>query len=144
MKTTLQYLADKEYESVNEHGNRIKIDMYAGEEKSHQSPMELVLSAIAACAAVDIVEILKKKRKTVEDMNIQTEGTRRQDPPRYFTDVHVHVSLVSPDTDEETLRKVVALTLEKYCSVASTIDGKAKITHSVTVASEKKLSHADS
>jgi putative redox protein len=144
MKTTLRYIADKEYQSVNEHGNAVDIDMYIGDEKSHQSPMELLLSAVSACAAVDVIEILKKKRKTVEDLKITAEGNRNPVPPRYFTDVTLHFSLVSPDTDEETLEKVVALTIEKYCSVASTIDGRTKITHTVSVLKQKEGLHANS
>ena len=144
MKTILRYVADKEYQSVNEHGNTLDIDMYSGNEKSHQSPMEMLLSAVSACAAVDVVEILKKKRKTVEDLIISAEGNRNPVPPRYFTDVTLHFSLVSPDTDEDTLEKVVALTIEKYCSVASTIDGRTKISHTVTILKEKEGLHANS
>ncbi|MGB3179831.1 MAG: OsmC family protein [Cyclobacteriaceae bacterium] len=143
MKTRLHYIADKEYQSVNEHGNTLSIDMYNGKEKAHQSPMELLLSAVTACAAVDVVEILKKKRKTIDDLRVSAEGNRNPEPPRYFTDVALHFTLVSPDTDKETLEKVVALTIDKYCSVASTIDGKANLSYSVEIVKKEEL-HAGS
>ena len=44
--------------------------------------MELVLSALTSCSAVDIVNILKKKRKTVNDLVIQAEGVRREQTPQ--------------------------------------------------------------
>jgi putative redox protein len=59
---TLRMKADYEYESVNATGNTVNIDMYNGPEKMHQSPMELLLSGLASCSAVDAVLMMKKKR----------------------------------------------------------------------------------
>ena len=61
-----KYISDHVYESTNENGDSIKIDMRPLDEKQGLSPMELVLSAVAGCAAVDIVSMLKKKRKRLK------------------------------------------------------------------------------
>lgn len=61
MQLITRYLADNEFEAINESGNRLPIDMHAPADKQHFSPMQLLLAATGACAAVDIVEILKKK-----------------------------------------------------------------------------------
>ncbi|MFA0960713.1 OsmC family protein [Roseivirga sp. BDSF3-8] len=122
----------------------MKIDMRSAPEKSGHSPMELLLSAISACAAVDIVEILKKKRKTVEDLIISAEGDRNAEPPRYYTAVRLHFTLVSPDTDAETLKKVVALGVDKYCSVASSINKTTNISYTTEVLREKVGLNANS
>ncbi|MGI9544808.1 MAG: OsmC family protein [Cyclobacteriaceae bacterium] len=132
-RTTTRYISEYEYEATNPSGNTVKIDMYPEDEKKAQSPMDLLLSAAAACAAVDVVGMLKKKRKTVTDLTIETVGQRNETHPRYFTHIHLQFKLVSPDTSPEELAKVVHLAVNKYCSVASTLKGVAEITHESTV-----------
>lgn len=133
MQLITRYLADQEFEAVNESGNRLPIDMHAPEDKKHFSPMQLLLAATGACAAVDIVEILKKKRKTVWDLEIKSEGIRREATPRRFTQISLHFVLYSPDTREEELLKVVHLSVDKYCSVASSLAPDLTINCSVEV-----------
>lgn len=126
-----QMLADEVFEAVNDNGNRVTIDMRAREVKEGQSPVELLLSALAGCAAVDIVLMLKKRRKTIRHFEIITEGTRQETTPRYFTKIHSHYRVTSPDAEESELHKVSALALEKYCSVAASL--KSQLTYSVEV-----------
>jgi putative redox protein len=128
MKTITRMLADEVYEAVNENGNKVIIDSRKVEERQSQSPTEVLLSALAACATVDIVLMLKKRKKTVKEMVIETTGTRRDDAPRFFTAIHCHFILTSPDATEEELSKTAQLALEKYCSVASSL--KSRITSS--------------
>ena len=122
LKTTTKFVDDKEYTSENISGNVVEIDMKDRDEKKHQSPMELMLSAIAACGAVDIVAILKKKRKTVIDFEVQTTGERREEIPKKFIAINCHYVLTSPNTDVVTLEKVCKMGLEKYCSVSSSLN----------------------
>jgi putative redox protein len=124
------YKEEFEYEAFNPQGNTIHIDMYDAEDKKAQSPMELLLSAAASCAAVDVIGMLKKKRKTINDLRVVAEGTRRDQHPKHYTDINLHFVLDSPDTKELDLSKVVALAVDKYCSVAATIRGVANLTYS--------------
>ena len=131
MKITTTMLADEVFEAVNDNGNKVTIDVRKREEKTSQSPVELVLSALAACGAVDIVVMLKKRKKSIQKFSIETEGTRSADTPRYFTKAHCHFIITSPDVTEEELHKSAALALEKYCSVGASL--KAEITFTVQV-----------
>lgn len=134
--TTVTYKAELEYESVNPQGNRVQIDMYAPEKKKFQSPTELLLSATAACSAVDVIQILQKKRKTINSLQVVAQGTRRDQHPKYFTDVLLTFKLSSPDTSDSELAKVVALSVDKYCSVAATIRGVANVRYNSEVVRE--------
>lgn len=131
MKTVTRMITDEVFEAVNENGNRVRIDMRKVEDKQSQSPTELLLSAVAACGAVDIVLMLKKRKKTVNDLVIETSGIRREEAPRYFTSIHCHYILTSPDVQEEEFQKVAQLALDKYCSVASSL--KSKVTFTVAI-----------
>jgi len=128
----IKMIADHEYESVNAYGNTVGIDMYDGEEKKQQSPMELLLSALGSCAVVDAVSMLKKRRKEVQDFTIDVEGTRNDGIPAFYKSIHMHFTLFSSDATEEELAKVVKLSVDKYCSVASSL--KSEITYSTEVA----------
>ncbi|MEB2785947.1 OsmC family protein [Algoriphagus persicinus] len=125
---TVRMKADHEYEAVNTQGNVVQIDMYDPLEKKAQSPMDILLSALGSCASVDAVLMLKKKRKTVTDLIVEVEGVRNEGIPAFFTDIQLKFILISPDAREEEFAKVVALSVEKYCSVASSL--KANITFS--------------
>jgi putative redox protein len=131
MKIITKMVADEIFEAVNDNGNKVSIDMRKREEKASMSPTELVLGALAACGGVDIVVMLKKRKKTIKDFNIETDGTRREEAPRYFTKIHCTYIVTSPDATEEEVQKSAALALEKYCSVASSL--KSEITFSVKV-----------
>ncbi len=131
MKIITRMLEDEVYEASNASGHSITIDMREASIKKNQSPVELLLSSLSACGGVDIVLILKKRKKTITDFIIETTGIRKDDAPRRFTDIHCKYIITSPDVSEDELNKVAALSLEKYCSVAATLT--SKITFSVEV-----------
>lgn len=131
MKIVTTMLADEVYESANENNNTLRIDMRSRELKQAQSPPELLLSALAGCAAVDIVVMLKKRKKTIHAFEIITDGTRQETSPKYFTKIHSTYRITSPDVESEELHKVAGLSLEKYCTVAASL--KSELTYSVEV-----------
>lgn len=134
VKIVTRMLGDELYESVNEKENKLRTDMRPAEIKEHLSPVESLLSALAACSAVDIVLMLRKRKKTIDSFTIATEGERREKPPRSFTKIHITFRMVSPDISETELSKVAQLSVEKYCSVADSL--KAKITFGAVVTKE--------
>jgi putative redox protein len=125
MQTTVHWKEDFLYESVTPEGYTMHLDMRETG-KTSQGPMESVLSAVGGCVAVDIVLMLRKKRKTIEAFRVENKATRREKPPRAFTSIHSTYILKSPNTTEEELRKVAALALDKYCSVSSSLNVKVE------------------
>ncbi len=131
MKVELKYKSDKEYVAINESGNEVNIDMLDPENKNHQSPTQLLLSALGACAAVDMVSMVKKRRKTFVDLKAEVTGERREEHPRAFTKIHLHYAITSPDLTEEEAERIVDLATTKYCSVAGSVS--AEQTHSFEI-----------
>jgi len=123
---TVRMKADLEYESRNTQGNLVNIDMYDPAHKQAQSPMDLLLSALGGCASVDAVLMMKKKRREIVDFFVEVEGIRNDGVPAFYTDIDLRFVLVSPNATDEEFAKVVALSVEKYCSVASSL--KSNIT----------------
>lgn len=131
MKSITRMIEDEVYVSTNELGHEVTIDMRKAELKKNQSPVELLLSALGACGAVDITIMLKKRKKTIIEFITQTEGDRRDEHPKSFTKLHCHYKITSPDVTEEELEKIAKLSLDKYCSVADSL--KTVVTLSVEV-----------
>lgn len=120
MKISTKYISDHEYESTNELGNKVFVDM-KDENKTGQSPMELLLSALCGCVAVEVSQMIKKRRKQLNDLTIETTGQRKDEHPKGFTHIHMKFILDSPDAKKEELDKVTKLALDKYCSVAESL-----------------------
>jgi putative redox protein len=128
MKIITRMLEDEVYEAVNEAGHKITMDMREASHKQNQSPPELLLSSLAGCGAVDIVIMLKKRKKTILDFTIETIGVRRDETPRKFLDIHCKYIVTSPDVEAEEFEKFAKLSLEKYCTVAATLNSKITFT----------------
>jgi len=119
---TTTFVDDNEFKSVNEHGNVNNIDMLPVGKKTHMSPMELILSALSACASVDLVEMLKKRRKTVNGLTVEADGVRNDGLPKYFKEITLRFILDSPDAKQEEFEKMGHLAASKYCSVAGSLN----------------------
>jgi putative redox protein len=90
-------------------------------------PSDLLLIAVAACSAVDVVEILEKKRMPLTSLEISSSGEQDQDPPWTFRKVHLHYKISGKGLTEKAVAQAIQLSEEKYCSVAATIRATAQI-----------------
>lgn len=98
-------------------------------------PSELLLVALGACTAVDVVEILAKKRTPLESLEIQVSGEQDSDPPWTFRKINVHYILRGSDLTEKGVAQAIELSEQKYCSVSATVKGKAEICTSFEILS---------
>jgi len=102
-------------------------------EGTGMKPSELLLVAVGACTAVDVVGILEKKRTPLSSLEIEVSGEQDADPPWTFRKVHIHYKLKGNGLRENSVKQAISLSEEKYCSVSSTIKGTAKITTSFEI-----------
>ena len=99
-------------------------------------PSELLLVALGSCTAVDVVEILVKKRTTLTSLEIQVTGEQDIDPPWTFRNFHIQYLLRGKDLTEKAVAQAIQLSEEKYCSVAATVRAIAPITTSFEILPE--------
>lgn len=131
MQIRARMIDDERFQSTSEAGLEITVDTRANGVRTNQNPPELLLSALTACSAVDVVSILKKRKRTISDFEMITSGTRRTEHPKAFTDIHCEYIIHSSDTTEEEVLKAAQLAIEKYCTVAASL--RSTITYSVRV-----------
>lgn len=91
-------------------------------------PSELLLVALCSCTAVDVVEILAKKRLNLTALNISASAEQDSDPPWTFRKIHLKYSLKG-DLTEAAVQQAIELSEGKYCSVAATLRGQAEISY---------------
>jgi putative redox protein len=123
------------FEAQNENGNKVHIDASPdiGGTNQGMRPMQMLLAAMGGCSAIDLVNILKKQKQNLKDIKVTVSGEREKDAvPSLFTDVHAHYKLFG-NIDKDKAEKAVSLAVEKYCSVAKTLESKAKITYSFEI-----------
>ena len=99
-------------------------------------PSELLLVALGSCTAVDVVEILAKKRTTLTSLEIQITGEQDIDPPWTFRSFHIQYILKGKGLTEKEVAQAIQLSDEKYCSVAATVRATAPITTSFEILPE--------
>lgn len=80
------------------------------------SPVDLLLEAVGSCAAIDVVDILRKSRQELQGMAVEVEATRREESPRYVKRLEFRFRIKGP-VDQKKAERAVDLSLEKYCSV---------------------------
>lgn len=96
-------------------------------------PSDLLLISLASCSAHDVVMIMERQRKLITDLYIQVDGKQSSEAPYEFTDIHLHYVVDGEGLTESRVEKAIQLSEERYCSVAATIRGVAKITHSFEI-----------
>lgn len=98
-------------------------------------PMELVLAALGGCSGIDVVTILNKQRQPIADLAVTVDAERETGvEPALFRTIHVHFAVTANgDCDEAKVARAVALSMDKYCSVARLLERTATITHSHAV-----------
>lgn len=101
-------------------------------EQEGLSPMEMTALSVVGCSSIDILTILEKQRQEIDDFSAEIDAERADEPPRVFTDLHMHY-LLSGDLDPDKVRRAIELSLDKYCSVSNMVDQTATITYAFTV-----------
>jgi putative redox protein len=119
----------------NETGNTVHIDASPeiGGTNQGMRPMQMLLAAFGGCSSIDVVNILKKQKQDLRDIKITVTGEREDGAvPSLFVNVHAHFKLFGK-LDKDKAEKAVSLSVDKYCSVAKTLEKTAKVTYSFEI-----------
>ena len=122
---TIRWIKGKQFIGIDSTNHSVVLS--SPDEGIGMKPSELLLVALGSCTAVDVVEILRKRRKPVTSLEIQVSAEQDNDPPWTFRKIHVKYLISGVDITPDDAQKAIDLSEEKYCSVASTLRGKAEI-----------------
>jgi putative redox protein len=122
---TVVWVEKEQFLATMPSGHAIAIDS----DRTHNTapgPMELLLAALGACTATDVVAILAKKRQKLERLEIVVIGERASDIPAVWTKLDLVYRLYGA-LDEKAVRDTIELSESKYCSVAAMLRKTARI-----------------
>jgi putative redox protein len=128
---TVQWIGGKRFVGIDSTNHSVVLS--TADEGVGMKPSELLLVALASCTSVDVVEIMTKKHQPLASLNVQINGEQESDPPWTYRKIHVKYIVSGKNIIEKDLIQAIALSDEKYCSVAATVKGKAEVTSSYEI-----------
>ena len=121
-----------QFEATNEQGNKAEMDgspAIGGENKGVR-PMEMLIMGLGGCSGIDILSILRKQKIEPLEFTMKIDAEREADViPSLFRKIHINFYFKGVDKDKAD--RAIKLSLEKYCSVAKTLEATAEITYSL-------------
>ncbi len=128
-KTITTWKKGHEFEAEHE-GNKIQMD---GSTENGHGPKALLLSALAGCSGIDVVDILTKMKIDFSDLTIEAEADQTDDHPKVFKDIHITYKIKTAHKNEGKIKKAIELSLEKYCGVAAMLKKNSPIDYSILI-----------
>jgi putative redox protein len=95
--------------------------MDSAERPQGPSPVEALLSALGACAGMDVISILRKKRQIVLGYEVVLTGERQAEHPHRFTRIEVVHRVRGRDLSSTAIEEAIRLSDTKYCSVHASL-----------------------
>jgi putative redox protein len=129
--TTVRWVKDKQFVGIDAANHSVVL---SGDDPAQGvKPSQMLLVALAACTAYDVLDIMIKKRQPLTMLEIITTGTNDPKPPWPYRTIHLKYRVSGPEITQKAIDQAVQLSQEKYCSVAATIRGVAEITTEVEI-----------
>ncbi|MFN8285755.1 MAG: OsmC family protein [Chitinophagales bacterium] len=118
----LRWLSGERFD-IQQNGKTLPIDGNSDAAKSEGfKPKALILSSLAGCTAIDVVEILNKMRVPFTEFSIKTIGDLTEDYPKVYHTVHlVYLIRLQNSEDKDKMERAVQLSQEKYCGVSAMV-----------------------
>lgn len=126
---SVRWIEGMEFQAASGSGQRWVIDAApkVGGKNHGPGPMELVLVALAACTAMDVIDILRKKRQEVTGLEVRAEGARAENHPKVYTDIEIIYIVRGKNISSQAVERAIHLSETKYCSVGAMLGKTAKI-----------------
>jgi putative redox protein len=96
----------------------------------------MVLVGLCGCTATDVVSILRKKRQPFTAVEVRAEAERATQPPTVYTSIRL-IYTITGAVSRKAVEDAVALSEEKYCSVAAMLKSTARITTEIRLMGAK-------
>jgi len=114
-----------------------RVHQLDGNSKMAPSPVETLLGALGCCAGADVVDILTKQRTAPRKLEVDVEASRRAEFPRRVMTVEVSFLVEGAGLERPQVERAIALSIEKYCTVAASLAGDIPLHTILTLNGER-------
>lgn len=125
-------------EATNDTGNTIVMDgsESIGGRNAGMRPMQLLLTAVGGCSAIDMISILKKQRQAIQDFSVQVAGDKvKVDDHSVYKNIMITFT-INGAIDPDKALKAAELSFGKYCSVSKALEFSSEIVYSIVLNGE--------
>ncbi len=115
----LTWIGDHRFDAGRPGGvtHRIDADAVTG-----PGPVDTLLNALAACTAVDVVDILAKRRTPARSLEVDVEGARGASTPARLVGILLKYRITGEGIERVHAERAIELAVTKYCSVRDSLD----------------------
>ncbi len=113
-------------------GTTTQID---GNRVAGPGPKSLLLTGLAGCSGIDVVDILGKMRIPFSDLTITATADQTEEHPKVFKDITLLYRIRIAKESEDKFKKAIELSLEKYCGVAAMLKKNSVINYKIAILS---------
>jgi putative redox protein len=104
------------------------------EEAAGLTPLELLLSSLAACLGGSMVGLLNRAQQPVEGVEVTARGRRRDEHPTCFSRIELDVLVRGAGVDPAAVEHALLLSEKAVCPVWAMLKDGAQITSSFRIA----------
>lgn len=91
-------------------------------------PPGLLMYSVASCMGIHTFEALEKAGKHVHNVEVDTDGERRDGHPKVYTKVTLRLRMQGKDLTDHDVQEAIREALTKSCSIAVMVNMVAPIT----------------
>ena len=117
-------------------GQQVTIDSKARE---GPSPVDSLLIALGTCTAVDVVDILAKRRTPVAALTVDVTAARADAVPKRVVGALLTYHITGEGIERAHAERAVDLAVNKYCSVRTSLDPNLPVRWKVVLNGEEGI-----
>jgi putative redox protein len=116
-------------------GHRLLLDAaeHNGGQDRGPRPMEMLLVALATCAGMDILAILRKKRQAISGYEVRVHGERTEEHPRVFVKITAEHIFTGHAITPDAVQRAIDLTEARYCGASAMLGKAAQLAHTFRI-----------
>ncbi len=104
---------------VNDHTIIMDAPERAGGENNGPIPKPFVLTALSGCTGMDVIALLRKQGKQLNDLNIKVSGEISKQQPIEYVAAHIIYEIKGNEEDKQAAFDAITTSQEKICGVSS-------------------------
>ncbi|GAA4747559.1 OsmC family protein [Flavisolibacter ginsenosidimutans] len=103
---------------VNGHTIIMDAPERVGGEDQGPIPKPFVLTALSGCTGMDVIALLRKEGKALQDFNLKVSGEISKQPPIEYTSANIVYEMKGAPEDQQAAVEAVMTSQEKICGVS--------------------------
>ena len=117
------------FASRDAYGHTVTVDapVNDGDDFDGLMPGELLLTSLAGCSGIDVVNILRRQHQQLTSLEIRVTGTQQPEPPWEWDEIELEYTVKGRGLKGPAVERAIHLSETRYCSVGATLGGRARI-----------------